>query len=88
MEEGKADDKKDKDAPESVTPGKKKKEHDRDNDFGAVREKDGKKYRLEDPKEMIKTDYQLQQSLNYLKAWHIFEVADPAGKETRAASSK
>ncbi len=40
-----------------------------------IREKDGKKFRIEDPKEFIKTDFQLQQSLSYLKAWNIFDVA-------------
>lgn len=43
-----------------------------------IREKDGKKYRVDDPAEMIKTDFQLQQSVSYLKAWGIFERG-PAG---------
>jgi len=47
--------------------------------------KEVKKGRSEDPKEMIKTDYQLLQALNYLKAWHIFEVADPAAASHRSA---
>ena len=38
-----------------------------------IRERDGKKIRLDDPAEMIKTDFQLQQSLSYLKVWTIFE---------------
>ncbi len=38
-----------------------------------IKEKDGKKIRMDDPAEMIKTDFQLQQSLSYLKAWGIFE---------------
>jgi carboxyl-terminal processing protease len=38
-----------------------------------IKEKDGRKVRIDDPKELIKTDYQLQQSLGYLKAWKIFE---------------
>lgn len=40
-----------------------------------IREKDGKKIRVEDPKEFIKTDFQLQQALSYLKVWNVFEVA-------------
>lgn len=39
-----------------------------------IREKDGKKIRIDDPKELVKTDYQLQQAVSYLKAWHIFEA--------------
>ncbi len=38
------------------------------------KEKDPKKMNLNDPKELIKIDYQLQQSLSYLKAWQIFQV--------------
>ncbi len=36
-----------------------------------------KKVRLDDPKEILKTDFQLQQSLSYLKAWNIFVDGSP-----------
>lgn len=45
-----------------------------DPDSRPVLTKDGKKIRVSDPKVLIKTDYQLQQALSYLKAWNIFEV--------------
>jgi carboxyl-terminal processing protease len=38
-----------------------------------IKEKNGKKIRVDDPTEMIKTDFQLQQSVSYLKAWGVFE---------------
>lgn len=38
-----------------------------------IQTKDGKKLRVEDPKELVKIDYQLQQSLGYLKAWDILQ---------------
>jgi len=50
-----------------------------------IREKDGKKLRVEDPKEFIKTDFQLQQALSYLKVWNVFEVAkkkDPSPEKS------
>ncbi len=61
----------------------------KDKDKRPIQEKDGKKVRVDDPKELIKTDYQLQQALGYLKAWHIFEATDPAntGGE-KSASAK
>jgi len=39
-----------------------------------IQTKDGKKLRVEDPKELVKIDYQLQQSLGYLKAWDILQL--------------
>ena len=44
-----------------------------------IKEKDGRKLRVDDPAEMVKTDFQLQQSLSYLKAWGVFERG-PASK--------
>ncbi|MBY0369281.1 S41 family peptidase [bacterium] len=38
-----------------------------------ISEKDGRKIRIDDPAELVKSDFQLQQSLSYLKAWGIFE---------------
>ncbi len=46
-----------------------------------IKEKDGKKLRVDDPADMVKTDFQLQQSLGYLKAWSIFEQGpEPASR--------
>ncbi len=58
-----------------------------------IREKDGKKFRVEDPKEFIKTDFQLQQALSYLKVWNVFEVAKkkevaPDKEEKSAVATK
>jgi carboxyl-terminal processing protease len=50
-----------------------------------IREKDGKKLRVDDPKELVKIDYQLQQALSYLKAWHIFEAQAKPGAKTALA---
>jgi len=36
-----------------------------------------KRLLLNDPKEILKTDFQLQQSLSYLKAWNIFVDGSP-----------
>ena len=41
------------------------------------KDKDAKKVNLNDPKELIKVDFQLQQSLSYLKAWNIFQIKTP-----------
>lgn len=48
-----------------------------------VREKSGRKLRVDDPKELVKNDFQLQQSLAYLKSWNIF-VPDTGSKKTTA----
>jgi carboxyl-terminal processing protease len=52
-----------------------------------VREKAGRKLRVDDPKELLKNDFQLQQSLSYLKAWDVFapessskKAADEVGR--------
>lgn len=60
----------------------KDKEKDKDKDGEVADGKDkpaAKKVRVDDPKEMIKTDFQLLQALNYLKAWEIFQ-APPTAK--------
>jgi carboxyl-terminal processing protease len=59
-----------------------------DKDKRPIREKDGKKLRVDDPKELVKTDYQLQQSLSYLKAWQIFETNDKKAPGRKTASSE
>ena len=53
-------------------------------DIRPIKEKDGKKLRVDDPKELLKTDFQLQQGVSYLKAWSIFE-ASGAGKAEKSA---
>lgn len=37
-----------------------------------IKERNGKKVRVDDPKDMVKNDFQLQQALSYLKAWQVF----------------
>lgn len=59
-----------------------------DKDKRPVREKDGKKLRVDDPKEFVKTDYQLQQALSYLKAWNIFEAASSHKTKEKTALAK
>ena len=66
--------------------GEKEKE---DKDKRPIQVKDGKKVRVDDPKEFVKTDYQLQQALSYLKAWNIFEaVSDHSKAAVKSASVK
>lgn len=62
---------------------------DKDKDKRPIALRDGKKLRIDDPKEIIKTDYQLQQALSYLKAWNIFQAAAPelAKKGEKSASA-
>lgn len=73
-----------------VTKGDKEKGVD---DRRPIAEKDGRKIRIDDPKEIIKTDFQLQQSLSYLKAWNIFADQQTgvaranAGEGERSASA-
>ncbi len=67
--------------PTKITKGEKE-------DKRPIREKDGKKVRVDDPKEFIKTDYQLQQALSYLKAWNIFEAVTDQAKAVKSASAK
>lgn len=77
------------DDPTKITKGDDKK----DGDKRPIKEKDGKKIRIDDPKELMKTDYQLTQALAYLKAWQIFENTAAAkaamgAKTTTSASAK
>ena len=52
-----------------------------------IKEKDGKKLRVDDPKDLVKTDFQLQQAVSYLKAWSIFQAhADTTKGKTTAAN--
>lgn len=55
-------------------------------DDKTVAAKETKRPRVDDPKELIKTDYQLQQSLSYLKAWQVF--ADAASHRSAASEKK
>ena len=71
------------DDPNKVTKGDKE-----DKDKRPIVQKDGKKVRVDDPKEFIKTDYQLQQALSYLKAWNIFEAVSEQSKALKSASAK
>lgn len=71
------------DDPNKVTKGDKE-----DKDKRPIVQKDGKKVRVDDPKEFIKTDYQLQQALSYLKAWNIFEAVSEQSKAIKSASAK
>jgi carboxyl-terminal processing protease len=59
-----------------------------EDDIKVTKEKEGKKIRLEDPREMLKTDYQLDQALAYLKAWSVFEAADGSVDASKTASLK
>jgi len=67
------------------------KDEKEDKDRRPIREKDGKKIRVDDPKELIKVDYQLQQALSYLKAWNIFQATSAAvqakGDKTAAVNN-
>ncbi len=80
---GGADD--DDDAELKVT---KSKDEDKEKDKRPIREKDGKKLRVDDPKEMVKTDYQLQQAVSYLKAWNVFEAAPKGLPGDKSAENK
>ncbi len=77
--------KKDKDGDEDDKVAKGDKEV-ADKDKRPIKEKDGKKLRVDDPKEMVKTDYQLSQALSYLKAWNLFDIAKM--KDSKSASVK
>jgi len=54
--------------------------------FGVIKEKNGKKVRVEDPKELLKIDFQLSQALSYLKAWDVFEKVSQGVKEAKAGN--
>jgi len=55
-----------------------------------VREKLGRKLRVDDPKDLIKNDFQLQQSLSYLKAWNVFapELKESSKKPVEEANGR
>lgn len=54
-----------------------------DKDRRPILEKNGRKLRVDDPAEMVKNDFQLQQSLSYLRAWGVFEKgADRSASST------
>ncbi|MBI1860041.1 MAG: S41 family peptidase, partial [Deltaproteobacteria bacterium] len=80
-ENEKPGDDKDFDDPTKISKGGDDKD-DNTKDKRPIKEKDGKKLRVDDPKELVKTDYQLQQAVSYLKAWHIFEVQKAGGEKT------
>lgn len=69
--------------PQSTEKGEKETKN-QDRLFGVIKEKNGKKVRIEDPKELVKIDFQLQQAFSYLKAWNLFEKVSQNGKEMRA----
>lgn len=70
--------------PTKITKG----DDDKD-DKRPIVEKEGKRIRVDDPKIAIKTDYQLQQALNYLKAWNVFAaVTNPGSAEIKKTASK
>lgn len=73
-------------APKSETKNEKEKK-DQDKLFGVIKEKDGKKVRVEDPKEILKIDFQLQQAFSYLKAWNLFEAVNDSAKEGAVKSA-
>jgi len=54
--------------------------------FGVVKERNGKKVRVEDPKELLKIDFQLQQAFSYLKAWNLFDKVSAGVKEAKGPS--
>ncbi len=59
----------DEEAAEKITKGT----PDEYKDKRPIKEKEGKKILVDDPSEMVKTDFQLAQSVSYLKAWGVFE---------------
>jgi len=56
--------------------------------FGVIKEKNGKKVRVEDPKELMKIDFQLQQAFSYLKAWNLFEKVSQGAKDVKVSEAK
>jgi carboxyl-terminal processing protease len=66
---------------------KEKDKKEKAEDKRPIKTKDGKRLRVDDPKEMVKTDYQLQQAMSYLKAWNIFEAASAYSKGAKTASA-
>ncbi len=63
------------------------KDKEEDKDQRPITMKDGKKVRVTDPKMMLKTDFQLQQAMSYLKAWSIFQAADDTSKKANTTAS-
>lgn len=74
-----------KDADTIAKDDKDKKEDEKDG--RPITMKDGKKLRVTDPKQMLKTDFQLQQAVSYLKAWTIFQTADQESRKVSATAS-
>lgn len=56
--------------------------------YGSVKEKNGKKVRIEDPKELLKIDFQLQQAFSYLKAWNLFDKVSQGAKDVKVSEAK
>jgi hypothetical protein len=42
---------------------------------------------VEDPKEIVKIDFKLQQAFSYLKAWNLFEAVTDSAKEGAVKSA-
>ncbi len=61
---------------------------EKDPDKRPILNKDGKKIRVNDPKVLIKSDFQLQQALSYLKAFNIFKAASDFGGTTPTTEEK
>jgi len=76
--------KKDRDLDDTDEAGKITK-GDKDDKRPITTTKDGKKLRVDDPKELVKMDYQLQQALSYLKAWEIFKSSGREGVKKTAS---
>jgi carboxyl-terminal processing protease len=74
-------------APKSEVGKSEKDQKTHDRLFGVIKEKDGKKVRVEDPKELLKIDFQLQQAMSYLKAWNLFEKVSQGTKEAKVSSA-
>ncbi|NBT58488.1 S41 family peptidase, partial [bacterium] len=86
-EEGSGDDDSSR-SPKSEDSKSNKDSKSTDRLFGVIKEKDGKKLRVEDPKELVKIDFQLQQAMSYLKAWNLFEKVSQGTKETSLTEAK
>lgn len=69
-----------------ITGGDSKDSDPLSDDKRPIQTKEGKKIRVDDPKELVKIDYQLQQAVGYLKAWDIFQL-DKNARSTAADKS-
>ena len=78
--EGEKDKKKGKDDDDSEDSGRK--------DLRPIKTKDGHRIRIDDPKVLVKSDFQLQQALSYLKAWNIFRSVGTAPQAVTEKSKK